>query len=69
MVVDEHKPDSPVDPGVESDSDGRHGEEIGQGDKEAGRKDTGEHDATGRPTGTSTARDYTGVDPQDPITK
>lgn len=66
--MDENKPDSPVDQGVESESLTRRGEEIGEGDKEAGRQDTGDHGATGRPTGTSTARDRTGVDPQDSTT-
>jgi hypothetical protein len=36
--------------------------------KEPGREDTGTDSETGRPTGTSTARDMTGVDPQDPVT-
>jgi hypothetical protein len=31
-----------------------------------GREDTGTNPA-GRPTGTSTARDYTGINPKDPI--
>jgi hypothetical protein len=44
------------------------GEDITERDgKEAGRQDTGVQGETERPTGTSTARDVTGVDPQDPI--
>jgi hypothetical protein len=45
----------------------RRGEEIKEEDgKEAGRIDTGTSGA-GRPTGESTARDSTRVNPQDPI--
>ncbi len=45
----------------------RGGEQIsGQEGKEAGRVDTGADDSeTGRPTGESTPRDRSGVDPQD----
>jgi hypothetical protein len=50
------------------DSTGRRGEDItGQDGKEAGRQDTGPMGKSQRPTGTSTARDMTGVDPQEPI--
>ena len=46
----------------------RSGEDIQDKDgKEAGREDTGEEGSAGRPSGTSTARDFTGVDPQEPI--
>jgi len=41
-------------------------EDVGEDNKEAGRHNTGK-DSAERPTGTSTARDKTGVDPQDPI--
>lgn len=47
----------------------RKGEETKEREgQEAGRYDTG-HDDTpaGRPHGTSTARDQSGVDPQEPI--
>jgi hypothetical protein len=47
------------------------GEEVLDRDgREPGRAQTG-HDETpaGRPHGTSSARDDTGVDPQDPITE
>jgi hypothetical protein len=49
------------------ESAARGGEEIGKRDgKEAGRRDTGTDDSeAGRPTGESTARDHTGVDPQE----
>jgi hypothetical protein len=44
------------------------GEDIADRDgKEAGRQDTGVQGESQRPTGTSTARDVTGVDPQEPI--
>ncbi|MEP6658689.1 MAG: hypothetical protein ABJD24_02095 [Acidimicrobiales bacterium] len=45
-----------------------HGEKMVDRDgKEAGRKDTGtDNTPAQRPTGTSTARDTTGVDPQEP---
>ena len=45
----------------------RSGEDVVKGEgKEAGRQDTGHDGAAGRPTGTSSARDKSGVDPQDP---
>ncbi|MEO6207064.1 MAG: hypothetical protein ABIP77_03825 [Candidatus Limnocylindrales bacterium] len=50
------------------DSDSRRGEDESKGNKEPGREDTAPGGPTDRPTGTSTARDMTGVDPQDPIT-
>ena len=34
---------------------------------EPGRADTGASGGTNRPSGTSTARDMSGIDPQDPI--
>jgi hypothetical protein len=43
----------------------RKGEELAGGD-EAGRDDTGTT-GTGRPTGQSTARDVTSINPQNPI--
>jgi hypothetical protein len=42
---------------------------IAEEGKEAGRFDTGVHEKTGRPYGESTARDATGVDPQEPVTE
>jgi hypothetical protein len=60
------KPNQPVDPGTKVDSTTRRGEEIAANEKEAGRADTGTQGATERPTGTSTARDYTSVDPKGP---
>jgi hypothetical protein len=43
---------------------GRRGEDQAKATKEPGRYDTGK-DAANRPTGESTARDKTGVNPQD----
>ncbi|MEO5940850.1 MAG: hypothetical protein ABIZ72_07675, partial [Candidatus Limnocylindrales bacterium] len=43
----------------------RRGEDVDKQEQEAGRHDTGNQGPTDRPTGTSTARDFTGVDPQD----
>lgn len=49
------------------ESVGRRGEDVARRDGgEAGRHDTGPRGATQRPSGTSSARDATGVDPQDP---
>ncbi len=44
----------------------RCGEEVSATEQEHGRKDMGKKGETERETGTSTARDYTGVDPQEP---
>jgi hypothetical protein len=47
-------------------SSGRRGEDIAEKDgKEAGREDTGRDPETGRPHGTSTPRDMTGINPSD----
>jgi hypothetical protein len=47
----------------------RRGEEVSrQEGKDAGRTDTGTQGESERPTGTSSARDSTGVNPQEPIT-
>ena len=45
----------------------RRAEDIAE-EKEPGRQDTGTEGKANRPTGTSTARDATGVDPQEPAT-
>jgi len=57
----------PADPGTSIESLSRRGEDIAKDDDEAGRENTGTQSPPERPTGTSTARDYTGVDPQEPI--
>jgi len=62
MAGDTHPPD-----GV-GESMTRRGEDVVEDEgKEAGRHDAGTQGETERPVGTSTARDSTGVDPQDPI--
>jgi hypothetical protein len=73
--------DPPVDPPVNDpeppgevggaskvgESTTRRAEDIAKEEaKESGRDDAGTEGGAGRPTGTSTARDSTGVDPQDP---
>lgn len=57
----------PVDPGTPIESIGRRAEDIGANEDEAGREDTGTQGPTNRPTGTSTARDYTSIDPKEPM--
>jgi hypothetical protein len=62
----------PDDPRLPSGNVGQsttdRGEDIADRDgKEAGRQDTGTQGASERPTGTSTARDVTSVNAQDPI--
>ncbi len=61
-----HETDSPKGVGT---SESRSAEDTAKGEKEAGREDTGPSGGAGRPSGTSTARDVTGVAPQDPITR
>jgi hypothetical protein len=48
------------------ESSSRRGEEIGAG-AESGRRDAGTTGQAERPAGTSTARDSTTIDPQEPI--
>jgi hypothetical protein len=61
-----HDPDFP--PKGVGESIGRRGEDTVRRDgKEPGRYDTGTQGASQRPTGTSTGRDSTSVDPQPPI--
>ncbi len=67
-----NEPGAPTSaPGAEhvGDQDSRRGEDVSDEEgKEAGRDDAGTQGPTGRPVGTSDARDSTGVDPQEPIT-
>jgi hypothetical protein len=62
-------PDDPRLPAEDvGQSTSRRGEDISDRDgKEAGRHDTGPQGASQRPTGTSTARDVTSINPQEPI--
>ncbi len=60
-----HHEDPPEDVG---ESMTRRGEDVVKEEgKEPGRHDAGTQGKSERPVGTSTARDSTGVDPQDPI--
>jgi hypothetical protein len=60
-------PEGEMAPEGVGESVGRRGENASRADgKEAGREDTDLDDtAAQRPTGTSTARDATGIDPQE----
>ena len=63
--VTKHEAGSPENVGK---STTRSGEDVRDDEgKEAGRHDAGPKGKTGRPAGTSTSRDSTGVGPQDPI--
>jgi hypothetical protein len=55
------------DPKDVGESDTRSAEDVAKREDEAGREDLGEKGPMDRPVGTSTARDVTGVDPQEPI--
>ncbi|MEP7065931.1 MAG: hypothetical protein ABI889_07870 [Gemmatimonadota bacterium] len=59
--------DEPGDPKNVGKSLGRHGETVAKEDHEHGKGASGPKGNTGRTAGTSTARDSTGVDPQEPI--
>ena len=64
-VTEEGQPGEPENVG---ESTTRRGEDIVEQDgQEPGRETSGTKGASDRPYGTSTARDATGVDPQDPI--
>ena len=60
-----HHETKPADPGTPIESIGRRAEDIAANEDEAGRQNTGTEGPTNRPTGTSTARDYTSVDPKE----
>ncbi len=51
------------------ESDSRSGEDVSKDGQEPGRETEGTQGETDRPVGTSTARDVTGVNPMDPITR
>lgn len=61
----EDKDKGSVDPGTPVESLGRRGEDMSDGGKEAGRRDT-DSGTVERPAGTSDARDFTGIDPKEP---
>jgi hypothetical protein len=50
-------------------SKGRRAEEIAKEEAEEGRETVGTEEGTGRPYGTSTPEDSTGVKPQEPVDK
>lgn len=56
-----------TDPGTEVESINRRGEDVGKEEQEEGRQDGLDQGSTGRPTGTSTPRDMTGIDPSENI--
>ncbi len=63
--VTEHEAGSPGNAGK---STTRRGEDVAKDEgKEAGRHDAGTEGPTQRPVAKSTARDSTGIDPEDPI--
>lgn len=64
----DHDASREMDDKAVTKSDSRSGEEVGGSEQEHGRQDTGTQGESERPTGESTARDWTGVDPKDPIT-
>ena len=57
--------EAPESPHGVGESSSARGEDVGSGTKEEGRDDTGTRGESERPTGTSDARDTTGVNPQD----
>jgi hypothetical protein len=61
----ESAPSAGTDP---ADSPNRSGEDVAKQEDEAGREDLGTKGQSERPVGTSTARDSTGVDPQETVT-
>ncbi len=58
---------TPSGPHGVGESEHRGGEQVATEEQEAGRHDTGEQGGTGRPTGESSMRDATSIDPQEPI--
>ncbi|MBA3236223.1 MAG: hypothetical protein H0T59_09575 [Chloroflexi bacterium] len=61
--MDDHTKDTDPDTDVESVK--RRGEDVGREEKEEGRQDGPDQGSTDRPTGTSTPRDMTGIDPSE----
>ncbi|MCA1569676.1 MAG: hypothetical protein LC798_05005 [Chloroflexi bacterium] len=57
-------PDGPFGTG---DSENRSAEDVAREESEPGRHDTGIQGQAGRPTGESTLRDATSIDPEEPI--
>lgn len=53
--------------GVSHGSMTRRGEDVAKQEGEPGRHDAGPQGSTRRPSGTSSGRDVSSIDPQDPI--
>ena len=64
-----HDTSNEMDDKATTKSESRSGEEVSKSEQEPGRYNTGTQGSTDRPVGESNARDYTGVDPKEPITK
>lgn len=62
----ETEPEGPLGVGVSST---RRAEEVAAEEEEEGRRKEGVDDRTGRPYGTSTPEQATGVEPQEPVEK
>jgi hypothetical protein len=61
------KPRDESNDGVSHGSMTRRGEDVAKQESEHGRERGEPKGATDRPTGRSSGRDVTGIDPQDPI--
>ncbi len=59
--------DDDTPPAGTGESISRRGEDIASDEEEAGRVDQGTRGVSGRPSGGSTARHSSGIDPQEPI--
>jgi hypothetical protein len=65
-MTEQQKPPNPPDPAHQSGTS-KGEEKVKEEGKQAGRKDTGTTGEAKRPTGKSTAKDSTGVNPKDPV--
>jgi hypothetical protein len=63
--MDEQKPPTPPDP-VHQPGTGKGEEKVKTEGKAPGRQDTGSTGKAKRPSGKSTAKDSTGINPKDP---
>ncbi len=54
-----------IDPDADVETAKRGAEDVGREEQEGGRHDGPDQGSTDRPTGTSTPRDMTGVDPSE----
>ncbi len=63
--MDDHVKET--DPGTETESINRRAEDVARDEQEAGRQDGPAQGPSARPTGTSTPRDMTGIDPSEKI--